>query len=68
MHLAKGLEFHAVALMARDKNVIPNDERIQAITAESELADGAATKRHLLEGGHTRAPGSPPDHQRHHPL
>ena len=36
MHLAKGLEFRAVIVMACDEDVIPNAERIKAITLSSE--------------------------------
>ena len=49
MHLAKGLEFRAVFVMACDEDVIPNAERIKAITDDSDL--------------HPR-PRSPADHQR----
>lgn len=35
MHFAKGLEFKAVAVMACDDEVIPNQERIETVTDES---------------------------------
>ena len=48
MHLAKGLEFRAVIVMACDEDVIPNAERIKAITDDSDLDEVVATERHLL--------------------
>ena len=54
MHLAKGLEFRAVAVMACDDEVIPLQERIE--TAEqSDLEDVYNTERHLLYVACTRA-------------
>ncbi|MBI2215355.1 MAG: DEAD/DEAH box helicase, partial [Acidobacteria bacterium] len=55
MHLAKGLEFRAVAVMACDDEVIPLQERIEAVTDESDLDDVYATERHLLYVACTRA-------------
>ena len=37
MHLAKGLEFRAVAVMACDDEVLPLQERIEAVSDESDL-------------------------------
>jgi hypothetical protein len=37
MHLAKGLEFRVVIVMACDQDIIPNAERIKAITDDSDL-------------------------------
>ena len=48
MHLAKGLEFRAVAVMACDDEVIPSQERIESVTDESDLEEAYCTGRHLL--------------------
>jgi superfamily I DNA/RNA helicase len=48
MHLAKGLEFRAVAVMACDDKVIPPQERIETVTDEADLEDAYNTERHLL--------------------
>lgn len=55
MHYAKGLEFRAVVVMACDAEVIPLQERIEALTDESELEDIYDTERHLLYVACTRA-------------
>ncbi len=55
MHLAKGLEFRAVAVMACDEDVIPSPTRIEAITDDSDLDEVYATERHLLYVACTRA-------------
>lgn len=55
MHLAKGLEFRAVAVMACDDEVIPLQERIETIGDEADLEDVYATERHLLYVACTRA-------------
>ena len=55
MHLAKGLEFRAVAVMACDDEVIPLQERIESVTDDSDLEDVYNTERHLLYGACTRA-------------
>ena len=55
MHLAKGLEFRAVAVMACDDEVIPSQERIEAVTDESDLEEVYNTERHLLYVACTRA-------------
>ncbi|WP_130472699.1 3'-5' exonuclease [Candidatus Magnetaquicoccus inordinatus] len=55
MHLAKGLEFPAVVVMACDEDVIPLQERIEAVTDESDLEEVYNTERHLLYVACTRA-------------
>lgn len=55
MHLAKGLEFKAVVVMACDDEVIPSQERIEAITDYADLEDVYNTERHLLYVACTRA-------------
>jgi superfamily I DNA/RNA helicase len=55
MHLAKGLEFRAVCVMACDDEVIPLQERIEAVADESDLEDVYNTERHLLYVACTRA-------------
>jgi superfamily I DNA/RNA helicase len=55
MHLAKGLEFRAVAVMACDDEVIPLQERIETVTDDGDLEDVYNTERHLLYVACTRA-------------
>lgn len=55
MHLAKGLEFRAVAVMACDDEVIPLQERIEAVADDAELEDVYNTERNLLYVACTRA-------------
>jgi len=55
MHLAKGLEFRAVAVMACDDEVIPLQERIETVTDASGLEEVYNTERHLLYVACTRA-------------
>jgi superfamily I DNA/RNA helicase len=55
MHLAKGLEFRAVAVMACDDEVIPSQERIETVTDDSDLQEVYDTERHLLYVACTRA-------------
>lgn len=55
MHLAKGLEFRAVAVMACDDEVIPLQSRIEQITDDADLEEVYATERHLLYVACTRA-------------
>ncbi len=55
MHLAKGLEFRAVAVMACDDEVIPLQERIENIGDEADLEEVYNTERHLLYVACTRA-------------
>jgi superfamily I DNA/RNA helicase len=55
MHLAKGLEFRAVAVMGCDDEIIPLQERIETVTDEADLEDVYNTERHLLYVACTRA-------------
>ena len=55
MHLAKGLEFSAVAVLACDDEVIPLQERIVAIGDDADLKEVYDTERHLLYVACTRA-------------
>ncbi|MGH8545178.1 MAG: 3'-5' exonuclease, partial [Gammaproteobacteria bacterium] len=55
MHLAKGLEFGTVVVMACDDDVIPLQERIEAIGDEADLQEVYDTERHLLYVACTRA-------------
>jgi superfamily I DNA/RNA helicase len=55
MHLAKGLEFKAVAVMACDDEVLPLQSRIEQAGDESELDEIYDTERHLLYVAITRA-------------
>jgi superfamily I DNA/RNA helicase len=55
MHLAKGLEFRAVVVMACDDEVIPLQERIETVADEADLEDVYNTERHLLYVACTRA-------------
>ena len=55
MHLAKGLEFRAVAVVACDDDVIPLQSRIETVADEADLDDVYATERHLLYVACTRA-------------
>lgn len=55
MHLAKGLEFRAVAVMACDDDVIPDAERLSAVSDAGELEEMFETERQLLYVACTRA-------------
>ena len=55
MHLAKGLEFRAVAVVACDDEVLPLQSRIESIADQSDLEDTYGTERHLLYVACTRA-------------
>ena len=55
MHLAKGLEFRAVVVMACDDEVIPLQERIETVGDDADLQEVYDTKRHLLCVACTRA-------------
>jgi len=55
MHLAKGLEFRAVIVMACDDEIVPLQERVEAITDEVDLEEVYTTERHLLYVACTRA-------------
>jgi superfamily I DNA/RNA helicase len=55
MHLAKGLEFRAVAVMACDDEIVPLQERIESVTDDADLEEVYNTERHLLYVACTRA-------------
>ena len=55
MHLAKGLEFRAVVVMACDDEVIPLQSRVETVTDQNDLDDVLRTERHLLYVACTRA-------------
>ena len=55
MHLAKSLEFRAVAVMACDDEVLPLQQRIEAVADDADLEDVYNTERHLLYVACTRA-------------
>ena len=55
MHLAKGLEFRAVVVMACDDEVIPLQERIETVVDDADLEEVYNTERHLLYVACTRA-------------
>lgn len=55
MHLAKGLEFRAVAVMACDEDILPLRDRLAAAVDESDLREVYDTERHLLYVACTRA-------------
>jgi len=39
MHLAKGLEFRAVAVVACDEEIIPSQQRIENVAADADLEE-----------------------------
>ncbi|TAN44444.1 MAG: hypothetical protein EPN22_06665 [Nitrospirae bacterium] len=55
MHLAKGLEFRVVVVMACDDEIIPLQQRIETVADDSDLQDVYDTERHLLYVACTRA-------------
>jgi superfamily I DNA/RNA helicase len=55
MHLAKGLEFRAVAVMACDDEIVPSQERIETVGDDADLQEVYDTERHLLYVACTRA-------------
>jgi len=55
MHLAKGLEFRAVVVMACDDEIIPLQLRIETVVDDSDLEEIYNTERHLLYVACTRA-------------
>ena len=55
MHLAKGLEFRVVAVMACDEDILPSPSRIENVADEADLEDAYDTERHLLYVACTRA-------------
>jgi superfamily I DNA/RNA helicase len=48
MHLAKGLEFRSVAVMACDDEIVPLQSRIETVTDDTDLEEVYNTERHLL--------------------
>ena len=48
MHLAKGLEFRLVAVMACDDEMIPLQAQIETATDDADLEEVYHTERHLL--------------------
>ena len=55
MHLAKGLEFRAVAVMACDYEVVSLQERIESVADDADLEEVYNTELHLLYVARTRA-------------
>ncbi len=55
MHLAKGMEFKAVVVMACDDEVLPLLERIESVADNADLEEVYETERHLLYVACTRA-------------
>jgi mRNA-degrading endonuclease RelE of RelBE toxin-antitoxin system len=55
MHLAKGLEFKTVVVMACDDTIIPQQQRIETVAEASDLEEVYNTERHLLYVACTRA-------------
>lgn len=55
MHLAKGLEFQAVVVMACDDDILSSQARIETVADEDELDEVYETERHLFYVACTRA-------------
>jgi hypothetical protein len=55
MHLAKGQEFKAVAVMACDDELLPLQARLETASEEADLEEVFETERHLLYVALTRA-------------
>ena len=55
MHLTKGLEFRAVAVIGCDDEIVPLQERIETVADDSDLEEVYNTERHLLYVACTRA-------------
>jgi superfamily I DNA/RNA helicase len=55
MHLAKGLEFRDVVVMACDDEIIPLQSRIESVADDADLKEVYDTERHLLYVACTRA-------------
>lgn len=55
MHDAKGLEFRAVAVIALDEDVLPDQERMESVGDAADLLAIQDTERHLLYVAATRA-------------
>ena len=54
MHLAKGLEFRAVVVMACDDEIIPLQARIETVADDTDLEEVYNTERHCLRRLHAR--------------
>ena len=55
MHVAKGLEFRAVVVMACDDGVLPLEERLETLGDDADLEEIYNTERQLLYVACTRA-------------
>jgi superfamily I DNA/RNA helicase/mRNA-degrading endonuclease RelE of RelBE toxin-antitoxin system len=55
MHLAKGLEYRAVVVMACDDDVVPLQSRIESVGDDADLQEIYTTERQLLYVACTRA-------------
>ncbi|CAN5806726.1 3'-5' exonuclease [soil metagenome] len=55
MHLAKGLEFRSVVVMACDDEIVPLQDRIETVGDDADLQEVYDTERHLLYVACTRA-------------
>ena len=55
MHLAKGLEYKAIAVVACDDDILPLQERVESVADEVELDEVYETERHLFYVACTRA-------------
>ena len=55
MHVAKGMEFRAVAVVACDDEVLPLQSRIERVGDEADLEEVYTSERHLLYVACTRA-------------
>jgi superfamily I DNA/RNA helicase len=55
MHLAKGLEFKSVGVIACDDGILPLQSRLEGVADETELDDVYETERHLFYVACTRA-------------
>jgi superfamily I DNA/RNA helicase len=55
MHLAKGLEFRVVVVMACDDEILPLQKRIETVGDDGDLQEVYDTERHLLYVACTRA-------------
>ena len=55
MHIAKGLEFRAVVVMACDDEIIPLQERIETVGDDADLQEVYDTERQLFYVACTRA-------------
>lgn len=55
MHLAKGLEYKAIVVMACDDDVLPLQERVETVADETELDEIYETERQLFYVACTRA-------------